>query len=184
MTTPTVTIPGWVAGTWRLDPVHTEVGFSVRHMMVSKVRGRFTGVSAQLTTTDDPLDSTVRAEIDLATVTTGNDQRDADLRGRDYFAVEAHPTMTFVSTGVRANGGGYALDGELTVHGVTKPVTLALEVGGIGRDPYGNTRAGFTATGTVNRHDFGMTFDIPMDGGGMVVGNEVNITIDAEIVLN
>lgn len=179
-----VTIPGWAAGTWQLDPTHSEVAFSVRHMMISKVKGRFTTVSAELTTTDDPLDSKVTAEIDLSSVTTGNDQRDADLRSNNYFDVETHPKMTFISTGVRQDGDGFALDGELSVHGVTRPVTLALELGGIGPDPWGGTRAGFTATGKVNRHDFGMTFDMPLDGGGLVVGDQVAITIEAELVLD
>lgn len=184
MTTATSTIPGWVVGTWQLDPTHSEVGFSVRHMMVSKVKGRFATVTAHLTTGESVLDSSVRAEIDMSSVTTGNEQRDADLRGRDYFNAESHPTMTFVSTGVRPDDESYLLDGDLTVHGVTRPVTFDLEIGGVSPDPYGGVRAGFTATGKVNRHDFGMTFDMPMDGGGLVVGDQVTITIEAEFVLD
>lgn len=184
MAASTVTIPGWIAGIWKLDPVHSEVSFSVRHMMISKVKGRFTGVTATVTTAEDPLQSTVQAEIDMSSVTTGNDQRDKDIRAREYFDVETHPKMTFTSSAVRVDGDRFSLDGNLSVHGVSRPVTLALELGGIGQDPWGGTRAGFTASGRLNRHDFGMSFDMPMDGGGMVVGDQINIMIEAEVVLD
>ena len=179
-----VEIPGWVAGTWHLDPVHSEIGFSVRHMMVSKVRGRFTTFTATIHTGQSPADSQVQAEVDLSSVTTGNDQRDDDLRSRNYFHVENNPKMTFSSTGIKANGDRYDMDGNLTVNGLARPITLSVEIGGFGPDPYGGTRAGFSATGQVRRHDFGMTFDMPLDGGGLVVGDLVTITIEAEAVLD
>jgi len=134
-------VPGYVAGTWSIDPVHSEVGFTVRHMMVSKVRGKFRTFSGQLVTGDDPLGSSVIAEIDLSSIDTGNEQRDAHIRSADFFEVETYPTMTYRSTGVRRHGDGHVLDGELTLKGVTREVPLVLELNGFGPDPYGGTRA-------------------------------------------
>src|SRR6266581_2024756 len=113
-------IPGYTAGTWTIDPVHSEVGFAVRHMMVSKVRGRFTSFSGEIVTGADPLGSSVTAEIDLSSIDTGNEQRDAHIRSADFFEVETYPTMTYRSTGVRPHRDGYILDGKLTLKGVTK----------------------------------------------------------------
>jgi len=151
-------IPGYVAGTWDIDPVHSEVGFSARHMMVSKVRGRFNTFSGKIVTGKDPLASSVTAEIELASIITGNEQRDEHIRSADFFEVEKYPTMTYRSTGVRQHGDGYVLDGELTLKGVTKSVPLTLELNGFGPDPYGGTRAGFSATGELNRRDFNVNF--------------------------
>jgi polyisoprenoid-binding protein YceI len=171
-------IPGYTAGTWTIDPVHSEVGFSVRHMMVSKVRGRFTSFSGEIVTGADPLDSSVTAEIALDSIVTGQEQRDAHIRSADFFDVENHPTMTYRSTGVRAHG-----DGELTLKGVTKDVPLALELNGFGPDPYGGTRAGFTATAEISRSDFGITYNAAIEGGGVVVGDKVTIQLEIEAVL-
>jgi polyisoprenoid-binding protein YceI len=176
-------IPGYLAGTWSIDPVHSEVGFSVRHMMVSKVRGRFRNFSGQIVTGDSPLTSSVTAEIDLASVDTGNEQRDAHIRSADFFETQAHPVMTYRSTGIRRHGGGYVLDGKLTLKGVTRDVPLALEVNGFGPDAYGGTRAGFTATAQINRHDFGVNFNPVMETGGAVVGDKVTIELEIEAVL-
>jgi polyisoprenoid-binding protein YceI len=176
-------IPGYVAGTWSVDPVHSEVGFAARHMMVSKVRGRFTKFSGQITTGSDPLDSTVTAEIDLASIDTGNDQRDAHIRSADFFEVETYPTMTYRSTGVRREGEDYVLDGELTLKGVTRQVPLKLEVNGFGPDAYGGTRAGFTATGEINRKDLGVNFQALMDTGGAVVSDKISLHLEIEAVL-
>src|SRR5258708_7115314 len=129
-TTIATTVPGYVAGTWTIDPVHSEVGFSVRHMMVSKVRGRFTRFSGQLVTGADPATSSVTAEIDMASIDTGNEQRDGHIRSADFFEVESYPTMTYRSTGVRVEGGKFVLDGDLTLKGVTKSVPLSLELNG------------------------------------------------------
>ena len=185
MTTPSTAtaIPGYVAGTWNIDPVHSEVGFSARHMMVSKVRGRFTTFSGQIVTGADPLSSTVSAEIDLASITTGNDQRDDHIRSADFFEVETYPTMTYRSTGVRADGDGYVLDGELTLKDVTKSVPLTLELNGFGPDPFGGTRAGFTATGEINRKDFNVNFNAPMQNGGVVVSDKIGLHLEIEAVL-
>jgi polyisoprenoid-binding protein YceI len=177
------TIPGYVAGTWTIDPVHSEVGFAVRHMMVSKVRGKFKTFSGEIITGESPLGSSVTAEIDLASIDTGADQRDAHIRSADFFEVEKYPTMTYRSTGVRADGDGYVLDGDLTLKGVTRPVSLALELNGFGPDPYGGTRAGFTATTEINRRDFGVNFSAPMQNGGAVVADKITIHLEIEAVL-
>lgn len=177
------TIPGYVAGTWTIDPVHSEIGFNVRHMMVAKVRGRFRTFSGEIVTAENPLDSSVTAEIDLASIDTGAEQRDNHIRSADFFEVETHPTMTFRSTGVRADGDDYVLDGDLTLKGVTKQVPFALELNGFGPDAYGGTRAGFTATAEINRRDFGVNFSAPMETGGAVVADKINIHLEIEAVL-
>ena len=176
-------IPGYVAGTWSIDPVHSEVGFTVRHMMVSKVRGRFRTFSGQIVTGASPLDSAVTAEIDLSSIDTGNEQRDAHIRSADFFEVETYPTMTYQSTGIREDGDVYILDGKLTLKGVTKDVPLTLELNGFGPDPYGGTRAGFTATGEINRRDFGVNFSAVMETGGAVVSDKITIHLEIEAVL-
>jgi polyisoprenoid-binding protein YceI len=175
-------IPGYEAATWNIDPVHSEVGFSARHMMVSKVRGRFTTFSGQLVTGEDPLKSSVTAEIDLSSINTGQEQRDAHIRSADFFEVEKYPTMTYTSTGVRVENGEYVLDGDLTLKGVTKNVPLKLELNGFGPDPYGGVRAGFTATGEINRKDFGVSFDAPMANGGVVVSEKIQLQLEIEAV--
>jgi polyisoprenoid-binding protein YceI len=182
-TTAQISIPDYVTGTWNIDPVHSEVGFSVRHMMVSKVRGRFTTFSGQLVTGADPLDSSVTAEIDLASISTGNEQRDGHIRSADFFEVEAYPTMTYRSTGVHEEDGDYVLDGELTLKGVTRSVPLKLELNGFGPDAYGGTRAGFTAIGELNRRDFNVNFSAPMQNGGAVVADKITLHLEIEAVL-
>jgi len=177
------TIPDYVAGTWNIDPVHSEVGFAVRHMMVSKVRGRFNTFSGELVTGKDPLASSVTAEIDLASIITGNEQRDAHIRSADFFEVETYPTMTYRSTGVRQDGGDFVIDGDLTLKGVTKSVPLKLELNGFGPDPFGGTRAGFTATGELNRRDFNVNFSAPMQNGGAVVADKISLQLEIEAVL-
>jgi polyisoprenoid-binding protein YceI len=185
MSTPTVEIPGYVAGTWAIDPVHSEVSFVVRHMMVSKVRGRFDTFEGSIVTGPDPLGSSVTASVDLSSVNTGNEQRDGHIRSADFFEVDKHPHMTFRSTGVRAAGEGFLLDGELTLKGVTRPVTFQLEINGFGPDPYGGTRCGFSAQSEINRHDFGVSFDGPIPGvpGGVTVSDKVTINLEIEGIL-
>jgi polyisoprenoid-binding protein YceI len=184
MTETTLTqIPGYLAGKWSIDPVHSEVGFSVRHMMVSKVRGRFTEFSGEIVTAENPADSSVTAEISLASINTGNEQRDEHIRSADFFEVETHPTMTYRSTGVTAGDGEFAVEGELTLKGVTKTIPLHLELNGFGPDPFGGTRAGFTATTEINRRDFNVSFSAPMEGGGVVVSDKITIHLEIEAVL-
>ena len=181
-----VEIPGYIAGTWNIDPVHSEVSFVVRHMMVSKVRGRFDAFDGTITTASDPLQSTVTATVDLSSVNTGNETRDNHIRSADFFDVEKHPTMTFRSTGVRAEGENFLLDGDLTLHGVTKPVTFFLELNGFGPDPYGGTRSGFSATTEINRNDWEVSFNgaIPGTNNAMVLSDKVTINLEIEAVLS
>ena len=185
MSTAAVEIPGYVAGTWAIDPVHSEVSFVVRHMMVSKVRGRFDKFEGTIVTAENPLESSVTATVDVSSINTGQEQRDAHIRSADFFEAETHPSMTFTSTGVRADGDGFLLDGDLTIRGVSKPVTFKLEVSGFGPDAYGGTRAGFSATTEINRHDFGVSFNGPIPGvpGGVAVSDKVTINLEAEGVL-
>jgi polyisoprenoid-binding protein YceI len=182
-TTTATSIPGYVAGTWTIDPVHSEVGFSVRHMMVSKVRGKFANFSGEIVLGEDPLASSAAAEIDLRSISTGNDQRDEHIRSADFFEVETYPTMTYRSTAVRFSDGNYVLDGELTLKGVTRRVPLVLELNGFGPDPFGGTRAGFTASGELNRRDFNVNFNAPMQNGGVVVGDKITLHLEIEAVL-
>jgi len=183
MTSATTQIPGYLAGTWDIDAVHSDISFSVRHMMVSKVRGRIARFSGVLVTGEDITSSTVNATIDATSIDTNNEQRDGHIRSADFFEVEAHPEWTFTSTAVRAGGDGLVIDGDLTIKGVTKAVSLDTEIGGFGPDPYGGTRVGFTATTTINRNDFGVDISMPLDGGGVVVGEKVAITLEIEAVL-
>jgi polyisoprenoid-binding protein YceI len=178
-----VTIPGYIAGVWSIDAVHSDVSFYVRHMMVSKVRGEFTEFDAVLTTAPNPLDSHVEATIKLDSISTRNEQRDNHIRSADFFEVDQYPEMTYTSTGVRYDGDEIVVDGELTLKGITRPVPLSVELSGFGPDAYGGTRAGFSATATINRKDFDVNFQIPMEGGGVVIGDKVTINIEAEFVL-
>ncbi len=179
----TVAIPGYLVGTWKADPVHSEIAFSVRRLMISKTRGRFTSYDVTIVTSEDPLGSSVTATIDLASIDTGNEQRDNHLRSADYFGVEKYPTMSYRSTGIRQTDDGWVIDGELTLHGITRQVPLAVEVNGFSSDQWGGQRAGFSATAQINRRDFGIDLTIPMDGGGVGVGDEVSISLEIEAVL-
>ncbi len=175
-------VPGYEAATWTIDPVHSEVGFSVRHMMVSKVRGRFNTFSGELVTADDPTKSSVTAEIDLSSIDTGQEQRDAHIKSADFFEVETYPTMTYKSTGIRVEDGEYVLDGDLTLKGVTRSVPLRLELNGFGPDAYGGYRAGFTATGELSRSDFNVSFNAPLQNGGVVVADKIQLHLEIEAV--
>jgi polyisoprenoid-binding protein YceI len=180
MTSASVQIPGYVAGKWAIDPVHSHVGFSVRHMAVSKVRGEFKTFAGEIVTGENPLDSTVTATIDLGSIDTNNEQRDGHLRSADFFETDKHPQLTFASTGVRADGDGFIVDGDLTIKGVTKPVELKLEVNGFGPAPAG-TVAGFTATTEIDRRDFGVSFSGAVPGTDvLMVANKVSITLEIE----
>jgi polyisoprenoid-binding protein YceI len=178
------TIPGYRAGTWQIDTAHSDVSFTVRHMMVSKVRGQFTEFSGTVVTAENPLESSVTASIELNSIDTRNEQRDGHIRSADFFDVEQYPTMTYRSTSLTPQSDGtWTLDGELTLHGVTKSVPLHLELNGFTADPWGGQRAGFSATAEINRRDFGIDISLPMDGGGVVVGDKVAISLEIEAVL-
>jgi polyisoprenoid-binding protein YceI len=179
----TLEIPGYIAGTWTIDPAHSEVSFTVRHMMVSKVRGHFTRFEGEIVTAPNPLDSRVTVTIDLSSIDTRNEQRDEDMRSANFLEIETHQEMTYRSTGVRRSGDQFVVDGELSLHGVTRPVELQLEVNGFTKDPFGATRSGFSARTEIDRRDFGITTNMPMDGGGVVVGEIIQIFIEVEAIL-
>ena len=180
MTTIATDIPGYTAGTWVLDPSHSEVGFSVRHMMISKVRGAFGVKSATLIAPENPLEAKVEAHVDATSLNTQDEGRDTHLRSADFFDVETYPTIDFVSTGVRIDGGEFLVDGDLTIRGTTKPVTFEFDFGGFGKDPWGNYKAGATAKTVINREDFGLTWNSALETGGVLVGKDVTITLDLQ----
>jgi polyisoprenoid-binding protein YceI len=176
-------IPGYIAGTWDIDPVHSDISFTVRHMMVSKVRGRFATFSGEIITGEDITGSVVNAAIDATSIDTGNEQRDGHVRSADFFDAGNHPEWTYRSQGVRVDGDDIVVDGELTIKGVTRSVPLTLEVNGFGPDAFGGTRAGFSASTTINRSDFGVDIAMPLDGGGVVLGEKVQINLEIQGVL-
>ncbi|CRK58138.1 Protein yceI precursor [Alloactinosynnema sp. L-07] len=183
MSTPTLTeIPGFLAGTWDIDASHSDVGFTVRHLVVTKVRGRFDGVSGHLVTTDDLATSSVEVVIDLSTINTHNEQRDGHLKSADFFEVDTYPALTYRGTGVRAQGDRYVLDGELTLKGITKTVPLTFELNGFSPDPWGGTRIGFSGDAEINRKDFNVNFE-GVQNGIAVVSDKINIHIELEAVL-
>lgn len=179
-----IDIPGYRAGTWVLDPAHSEVSFSVRHMMISKVRGTFGEVSASLIAPENPLETRVEAHVVASTLDTKDEGRDTHLRSADFFDVETHPSIDFVSTGVRLVDDGMLVDGDLTIRGVTRAVTFNLDFGGFGTDPWGAYKAGATATTVINREDFGLVWNAALETGGVLVGKDVTITLDLQGVLN
>jgi polyisoprenoid-binding protein YceI len=166
-------------GTWTIDPVHSSIGFSVRHLVVSKVRGTFGTFSGAIVVAEDGTPS-VSAEIAIDSVNSGNEQRDGHVKSADFFDVEKYPTATFVSTGVRADGDAYVLDGDFTLKGVTKPVALALEFNGVNPGMGHGQVAGFEASVVLNRKDFGIDIDMPLETGGAVVGDKITITLEIE----
>jgi polyisoprenoid-binding protein YceI len=173
-----------VPGTYEIDPSHTHVGFVVRHLMLSKTRGRFPGVSGTLVIGDDPLDSSVAVSIATAGVDTGDAKRDGHLRSADFFAADEYPEMTYRSRRVTELAPGrWDVDGDLTVRDVTRPVVLHVTFDGGVVDPWGNTRAGFTASAEVDREQFGLTWNQVLEGGGVLVGRTATIEIEAEAVL-
>ena len=181
MSTITTAIPA--TGTYAIDASHSHVGFKARHLVVAKVRGSFSELAGTVTVAEDPLQSTVEVEVQLASIDTGDETRDVHLRSADFFDVENHPTMTFRSTGIRSVGGDrYDVDGELTVRGVTKPFTLHAAFEGTATDPWGGDRAAFSATGKVNREEFGLTWNQALETGGVLVGKDIDIELEVEVV--
>ena len=172
---------GLKAGTWTIDASHSEVGFTVRHLM-SKVRGQFRTFEGTLTVADNPLESSVTATIDLSSVDTRNEQRDDHLRSNDFFSVEDSQTMTFESTEIVDRNGELVARGNLTIKDVTKPVDLSLDFLGVGNDPWGGTRAGFEGTTTISRKEWGVDFNIPLEGDKLMIGDKVNVVIAVEAV--
>ncbi len=170
-------------GTWKLDPTHTEIGFQVRHIM-SKVRGKFDTFDGTLVTAPDVTASRVEVSVDLSSINTGTADRDAHLRSADFFEVESYPSMTFVSTGVQQKSDDeFVVTGDLTIKGVSKPVELAVEFLGEGGDPWGGTRVGVEAKGEISRKEFGIDFNIPLEGDKVMIGDKIILQIVAEAVL-
>jgi polyisoprenoid-binding protein YceI len=168
-------------GTWVIDPVHSEVSFAVRHLM-SKVRGSFTDFAGEITTSTDPLAAKVSVTIKSASITTHNDQRDAHLRSADFFDPTRGGELAFVSTAISPREDGYVITGDLTINGITKSVDLAADFLGVGANAYGGTLLGAEATTSINRKDFNVNFNIPLDGGSFVIGDKVDITLTIEAV--
>jgi polyisoprenoid-binding protein YceI len=169
-------------GTWNVDPAHSTVGFVARHLMITKVRGRFTDFSGVIEVAPDPLQSSVRATVDLASVTTGDEGRDGHLRSADFFDTDggAPRTMSFASTGLKDDDGDYVLFGDLTVNGVTRQVEFALEFEGVNTDPWGNTKAAFSAETEISRKDFGFGWNVALETGGVLVSDKVKVQLDIQ----
>ena len=166
-------------GTWTIDPTHTRLGFVARHAMVTKVRGSFTDFSGSLTLDGtNPAASGAQVTVQMASVDSGTADRDAHLKSPDFFNVEAFPTMTFTSTAVKQDGEEFVLIGDLTIKDVTRPVEIEVELDGIVTDPWGNTRAGFAGETEISRKDFGLTWNVPLDGGGVLVSDKIKIQLD------
>ena len=177
----TTTLP-LAQGTWTFDPHHSGVHFKVRHLGLTNVRGRFNGVDATLVVGDDLASTHFTATIDISSIDTNQADRDAHLRGTDFFAADAHPTMTFASTAIRDTGDGeYEADGDLTINGITKPVTLAVEFSGAIIHPGdGKLHAGFTASAQIVRDDFGIDFNMPLGVDKFALGKKIDIDIDVQ----
>lgn len=166
------------AGTWTIEPAHSSVGFAVRHLGLTKVRGQFNQFSGFIAIAGDRLASAVEAVIELSSVDTNNADRDGHLQSTDFFGAESNPQMIFRSTGVTQD----SLSGDLTLNGVTKPVTLDLEFHGVTVDGYGITRAGFSASGRILRSDFGVEFNMPVGLDGMLIGDKVELELEIQAV--
>jgi polyisoprenoid-binding protein YceI len=171
-----------VAGTYAIDGSHSHADFVVRHLMVAKVRGGFSGVSGTVTVAEDVAASSVEVEIDAASIDTRDQARDEHLRSPDFFAVEEFPTLAYRSTGLRRDGGAWKLDGELTIRGQARPVVLDVEFLGTAVDPWGGNRLAFSATGEIDREDWGLTWNQALETGGVLVGKAVKLEIEAELV--
>jgi len=181
----TITSPEVAVTTWNIDPVHSVAEFKVKHMMISNVKGQFTNLKGSVTLNEaDIMRSQVEASIDATSINTRDPQRDGHLKSADFFDVEKYPTLAFKSTRIgRAGDGELKVAGDLTIHGVTRPVVFHVEgPAAPGKDPWGNTRIGLSATTKVNRKDFGLTWNAALETGGILVGDEVTITLDVQFV--
>jgi len=181
-TAPTTTLLDY-SGTWEIDPSHTTIGFRVRHAMVTTVHGQFTSFTGSLTLDGEQASqSSAQLHIDVASITTANEQRDEHLRSADFFDVANHPAIVFTSTSVSVTGEEFTVVGNLTIKEVTAPVTLTGTLGGVATDPFGNVRAGFEASAAIERRDFGLTWNAPLDKGGWLVSERVTITLDVSAI--
>jgi polyisoprenoid-binding protein YceI len=180
MSTATTAVP---TGTWNVDPAHSTIGFSVRHMGIATVRGHFASFEGSITIGDALADTTVTGSVDVSSVSTNQSDRDGHLQSADFFDAESHPAITFASTSVEAlDATTFKVTGDLTIRGTTKPITLHAEIEGTDVDPWGNDRVGVTATGDLSRGDFGMTFNQALGSGNMLVSDKVRLAIDISAV--
>jgi polyisoprenoid-binding protein YceI len=169
-------------GTWTIDAAHSRVGFVARHLMITKVRGNFGTFEGAITIADNLADSNVSATVQMSSINTGDEGRDGHLKNADFFDTDNHPTMTFVSDGLSVDGEEGKLAGTLTLRGVSKPVTFDVEFEGVSTDPWGNTKAGFSAVTEINRKDFGVEWNAVLETGGVAVGEKVKIELDIQAV--
>ena len=181
----TVNAPAATGVKWTIDPAHSEIQFKVKHMMISTVTGSFGKFGADIEANGDDLSTAkIRFHADVESITTGNGQRDGHLKSTDFFSGEKHPQITFVSTGSKAvdGDGSWTLLGDLSMNGITKPVELDVEWGGVMKDPYGNTKAGVSIHGKVNRKDWGINWNAALEAGGVMVSDEVRIACEVQLV--
>jgi polyisoprenoid-binding protein YceI len=178
-----MTLPaGLTPGIWTLDMSHSEIGFTVRHAGISKVRGRFREASAEARVRESLAESSLHATVQTASFDSGDANRDAHVKGADFFDVAEYPEMTFRATGVEGDGDDYTLTGDLTIRGITKPVELEVEFTGVAVDPFGATRAGFSAETEISRKEFGLTWNAALETGGFLVSDKVKINLEAALV--
>jgi polyisoprenoid-binding protein YceI len=178
-----VTLPqGITPGIWTLDMSHSEIGFTVRHAGISKVRGRFTDASAEAHVGPSLASSSLHATVKTASFDSGDANRDAHVRGADFFDVESYPEMTFRATGIEGDGEDYTVTGDLTIRGIAKAVELEVEFTGVAVDPFGATRAGFSAEAEISRKEFGLTWNAALEAGGLLVSDKVKINVEAALV--
>lgn len=176
-----VTLPQ--PGVYTIDPTHTRVGFVARHLMVTKVRGHFADVTGSITVAEHPMETTAEATMAAASITTGSDDRDAHLRSNDFLLIDEHPNVEFRTLGITGQDGSvFHVRGELTIKGVTREVPLEVEVDGVTTDPWGGVRLAVTATGEIDREDFGVTWNVALEGGGVLVSKKVRLEIEAQAV--
>ena len=173
-----------LVGTWTIDASHSEAGFTTRHAGIAKVRGSVAITEGTIVVGDDLTTSSVTAVLDPATIDTRDANRDGHLKSADFFEVETYPTWTFSSTGVRPAGDDYVVTGDLTIHGVNRPVELAAEFNGTATDPFGNARAGFSATTEISRKDFGLTWNAALETGGVLVSDKIKLTFEISAIKN
>ena len=170
-------------GTWTIDATHTRLGFIARHAMVTKVRGSFDDVAGTIVIdAANPGGSTAEVTVALASIATGNADRDAHLRSPDFFDVENNTAMTFTSTGVKQDGDEFVMIGDLSIKGITRPVELELEPTGVATDPFGNVRAGFEGEAEISRKDFGLTWNVALEAGGVLVSDKIRIQLDVSAI--
>lgn len=181
MSNPTIT--GFPAGTWKLDAAHSELSFSVRHLAISKVKGKFEKFDVTVVTGEDAADAKITATVDVSSVNTGQADRDGHLRTGDFFLTDEHPTMEFESSKITQDGEHWIVEGDLTLRGVTKPVVLKGEFGGVIVNGYGQTVAGAEFTTKIDRTAFGVNWNAAVEAGGLTLGNDVTVTFDLQVAL-